>query len=68
MLIQTPSLKDLRTLKFNDIHLLQLGQFMYFFQSSFLPPRFNNNFSQSNQFHSYNTFPGLPSTVLSYKH
>ena len=41
--------------KFNDIHLFQLGQFMYSCKNSFLPPRFNNNFSQSNQFHSYNT-------------
>ena len=41
--------------KFNDVHLLQLGQFMYSCQNSFLPPRFKNNFSQSNQFHSYNT-------------
>ena len=42
-------------LKFNDIHLLQLGQFMYSCKNSFLPPGFNNNFSQNNQFHSYNT-------------
>ena len=47
-----PIFKDLCTLKFNDIHLLQLGQFMYFSKNSFLPPRFNNNFFQSNQFHS----------------
>ena len=50
-----PIFKDLGILKFNDIHLLQLGQFMYSCKNSFLPPRFNNNFSQSNQFHSYNT-------------
>ena len=50
-----PIFKDLSILKFNDIHLLQLGQFMYFCKNSFLPPRFNNNFAQSNQFHSYNT-------------
>ena len=49
-----PIFKDLGILKFNDIHLLQLGQFMYSCKNSFLPPRFNNNFSQSNQFHSYN--------------
>ena len=48
-------LKDLGILKFNDIHLLQLGQFMYSCKNSFLPPNFNNKFSQSNQFHSYNT-------------
>ena len=50
-----PIFKDLGILKFNDIHLLQLGQFMYSWKNPFLPPRFNNNFSQSNQFHSYNT-------------
>ena len=31
----------------------QLGQFV--FLQKFLPPRFNNNFSQSNQYHSYST-------------
>ena len=49
-----PIFKDLGILKF-DIHLLQLGKFMFSCKNSFLPPRFNNNFSQSNQFHSYNT-------------
>ena len=50
-----PIFKDLGILKFSDIHLLQLDQFMYSCKNSFLPPKFNNNFSQSNQFHSYNT-------------
>ena len=50
-----PIFKDLGILKFNDIHLLQLGQFMFSCKNSFLPPKFNNNFSQSNQFYSYNT-------------
>ena len=50
-----PIFKDLGILKFNDIHLLQLGQFMYSCKNSFLPPRFNSNFSQNNQFHFYNT-------------
>ena len=50
-----PIFKDLGILKFNDIHLLQLGHFMYSYKDSFLPPRFKNNFSQSNQFHSYST-------------
>ena len=49
-----PIFKDLGILKLSDIHLLQLGQFMYSCKNSFLPPRFNDNFSQSNQFHSYN--------------
>ena len=47
--------KDLGILKCYDIYLLQLGQFMHSCKNSLLPPRFNNNFSQSNQFHSYNT-------------
>ena len=55
MLTKDPILKELGFLRFNDIHLLQLGQFMYSCKNSFLPPKFNNNFSQSNQFHSYNT-------------
>ena len=50
-----PIFKDLGILKFNDIHLLELGQFLYSCKNSFLPPRFNNSFSHSNQFHSYNT-------------
>ena len=57
-----PIFKDLGILKYNDIHLFQLGQFMYSCKNSFLPPKFNRKFSQSNQ------FPGLPSTILSYKH
>ena len=48
-------LKELGILKSNDIHLLQLGKFMYSCKNSFLSPRFINNFSQRNQFHSYNT-------------
>ena len=55
-----PIFKDFGILNFNDIHLLQLGQFV--FLQKFLPPRFNNNLTQ------YKKFPGLPSTVLSNKH
>ena len=50
-----PIFKDRGILKVNGIHLLQMGQFMYSCKNSFLPPRLNNNFSQSSQFHSYNT-------------
>ena len=32
-------LKELGTLTFNDIHLLQPGQLMYSKKNSFLPPR-----------------------------
>ena len=42
-----PIFKELGILKFNDIHLLQLGQFMYSCKNSLLSPRFNNNFSQA---------------------
>ena len=45
-----PIFKELGILKFNDIHLLQLGQFMYSYKNSFLPPSFYNNFSQNNEF------------------
>ena len=51
MLIQTPS----GILKFNDIHLPQPGQFMYYCKNSLLLPSFYNEFSESNQFHSNNT-------------
>ena len=50
-----PIFTDLGTLKLNDIHLLQPSQFMYSCKNSVLLPRFNNNFSRCNQFHSYNT-------------
>ena len=50
-----PIFKDLGILKLNGIHLLQQGQFMNSCKNSFLPPRFNKIFSQSSQFHSYNT-------------
>ena len=43
-------LKELGMPKFNDIHLLQLGQLMYSCKNSFLHPKFYNY-----QFYSYNT-------------
>ena len=49
-----PIFKDLGILKFYDIHLPHLGQFMHSCKNYFLSARFNNNSSQSNQFHSYN--------------
>ena len=42
-----PIFKDLGIPKFNDIHLLQLGQFMYSCKNSFLPTRFNDHLSNS---------------------
>ena len=62
-----PIFKELGILKFNDIHLLQLGQFMHSCKNSFLPPRFYNNFSQNSEFQHYK-FPCLLSTLLSNKH
>ena len=50
-----PIFKELSILKFNDIHLLQLGQFMYSYKSSSLPLKFSNKFLQNSQFHNYNT-------------
>ena len=43
----TDPIKDSGILKFNDIHLLQQGQFMYSCQNSFLPPKLDNNFSKA---------------------
>ena len=42
-----PIFKELSILKFNDIHLLQLGQFMYSYKSSSLPLKFSNKFLQT---------------------
>ena len=50
-----PIFKELSILKFNDIHLLQLGQFMYSYKSSSLPLKFSDKFLQNSQFHNYNT-------------
>ena len=50
-----PIFKELSILKFNDIHLLQLGQFIYSYKSSSLPLKFTNKFLQNSQFHNYNT-------------
>ena len=50
-----PIFKELSILKFNDIHLLQLGQFMYSYKSSSLPLKFSNKFLPNSQFHNYNT-------------
>ena len=50
-----PIFKELSILKFNDIHLLQLGQFMYSYKSSSLLLKFSHKFLQNSQFHNYNT-------------
>lgn len=50
-----PIFKELNLLKFQDIRLLQLGQFMFSFRTSTLPTKFNNLFTTNNQIHNYNT-------------
>ena len=50
-----PIFKNLNLLKFHDIHLVQLGQFMFAFKISIVPRKFENIFTRNNQIHSYNT-------------
>ena len=50
-----PIFKKLNLLKFQDIHLLHLGQFMFSFKNSILPRKFENIFTTNNQIHNYNT-------------
>ena len=50
-----PIFKKLKQLKFHDIHLFQLGFFMFSFKNSTLPSKFNNLFFMNSQIHSYNT-------------
>ena len=50
-----PILKNLKLLKFYDINLVQLGQFVFAFKNSILPRKFENIFIRNNQIHSYNT-------------
>ena len=50
-----PISKNLGILKFHDIHLLQLGLFMYSFQNRTLPLKFDCKFTLRRQIHSYNT-------------
>ena len=46
--------KLIQTLKFHDIHLFQLGFFMFSFQNFTLPSKFNNLFIMNSQIQ-YNT-------------
>ena len=50
-----PIFKELKYLKLNGIHLLQLGQFMYSFITGNLPTKFDSFFSVNKCIHSYNT-------------
>ena len=60
-----PIFKDLGILKFNDIHLPQLDQFMYSYLQGSITIFLSK---QSIPLLKYNKFPDLPSTILSYKH
>ena len=50
-----PIFKELKLLKFHDIHSFQLGTFMFSFENSTLPFKFNNFFLLNSQIHNYNT-------------
>jgi hypothetical protein len=50
-----PLFKKLNILKFEDIRLLQLGQFMYCHKNYLLPKSFNSMFVLNNQVHTYDT-------------
>ena len=51
-----PIFKELKLLKFHDIHSLQLlSIFMFSFKNSTLPSKFNNFFLLNSQIHNYNT-------------
>ena len=50
-----PIFKKLKLLKFHNVHLFQLGLFMFSFKNSTLPSKFNNLFFTSSQILNYNT-------------
>ena len=50
-----PIFKKLNLLKFQDIHLIHLGHFMFSFKNAILPRKFENKFTINNQIHSHNT-------------
>ena len=51
----SPIFKELKLLKFHDIHSFQLGFFMFSLKNSTLPSKFNNLFPINSQIHNYNT-------------
>ena len=51
----SPIFKSLGILKFHDIHIAQISQFMYSYTKSLLPDKFCNIFSTHRQIHSHNT-------------
>ena len=48
-----PIFKKLRILKFHDLNLLQLGQFMFSYQIRTLPPKLASKFTLNSQIHTY---------------
>ena len=51
-----PIFKKLELLKFHDIHLFQLGFFLFSFKNSTLPSMFNNLFYMNSQIHNNNYY------------
>ena len=51
----SPIFKELKLLKFHDIHSFQLGFFIFSLKNSILPSKFNNLFQINSQIHDYNT-------------
>ena len=51
----SPIFKELKLLKFHDIHSFQLGFFMFSLKNSTLPSKLNNLFLINSQIHNYNT-------------
>ena len=51
----SPIFKELKLLKFHDIHSVQLGFFMFSLKNSTFPSKFNNLFLIYSQIHNYNT-------------
>ena len=50
-----PIFKELRCLKFDDIHLFQLGMFMFKYSNKLLPQTFDDIFLRINEIHEYGT-------------
>ena len=53
----SPIFKELKLLKFHDIHSCQLGFFMFSLNNSTLPSKFNNLFQINSQIHNYIRLP-----------
>ena len=51
----SPIFKELKLLKFDDIHSFQLGFFMFSLKNSTLPSKFNNLFLINSRIHTFNT-------------